>query len=131
VRKIADYSALLQILKRAAVEAVEATFPTALLLGELESLSPLTVRLDGETLLSAEELLITESFCGSDGTLAFTDAADTQPVSLNAGGGILRFTEAVPLKVRFKKELRPGDTLLLLREEKGRRYVLMDRVVKA
>lgn len=50
-----------EVLKQVAMEAVEASNPTGILFGTVETVNPLSVRIDQKTLLTAEFLFLTSN----------------------------------------------------------------------
>jgi len=58
---MADYTELLQALKRAALEVVEASKPTNLCYGNVTSVEPLQILVDPKLTLEAEQLVLTSA----------------------------------------------------------------------
>ena len=56
MKNLADYGEFLQVLKRAAVEAVEAGKPAAFCYGTVEAVEPLQIMSEQKLLLEAEQL---------------------------------------------------------------------------
>lgn len=87
---LSDYSDLLKVMKRAAVEAVEANNPVNVCFGEVTSTAPLEVVIDQKLPLGKAQLIVSE-----------------------------RVTE---------KPLSKNDGVILLRQQGGQKYVIMDRI---
>lgn len=98
---------MLQLIKKAAMDAVEASQPVAILYGTIKEITPFEVEVDQRFLLP-EEFFI------------FTDA--TKELKLEIGDR----------EYIIRPKLKIGDKLILLRtqgnSDKGVKYVILDRV---
>jgi hypothetical protein len=95
---------MLDAIKRAAKEAVDAAGPVQVQLGVVTNDNPLEVLVDNRLPLSEDFLIIPETLSG--------------------------FTLAIgSTEYKIRKPLETGDKLLLIRMQGGQRYVIMDRVV--
>jgi len=115
---------MITIMKRAAMEAVEAQKPAALTLGTVESENPLEIRVEQKFRLRASQLIIPRSLTEYDleiGILLLTDA-EGEPAHAHRIAG-----ENV---VRVKNALKVGETVMLLRMQGGQKYMILDRVVE-
>lgn len=97
---------LVKAVKRASVEAVEATKPTAVLFGKVTSTSPIQINVEQKMTLGAAQLI----FCGSV----------TEHKTMITGGEKIQVTVHNGLVV--------GDTVLLIRQQGGQKYIVVDRV---
>ncbi|MEK5397452.1 DUF2577 domain-containing protein [Paenibacillus sp. FSL K6-2859] len=95
---------MIDAIKRAAIEAVDAAGPVQVQLGIVEKINPLEVLVDNRLSLSEDFLILPE-------TLA--------EFKLAIGSN----------EYEIRKPLAAGDKLLLIRMQGGQRYVIMDRVV--
>ena len=102
-----DMTGFLSDVKRAAVEAVEAGKPFALVFGRVIGASPLTVEVDQKLRLTSENLILTNA------VRDFTISAET-------GAG----TEELHVRLA----LRPGERVILLRAAGGQKFIILDRV---
>ncbi|MEK5235471.1 DUF2577 domain-containing protein [Paenibacillus sp. FSL L8-0470] len=95
---------MLEAIKRAAQEAVDAAGPVQVQLGVVTKVNPLEVLVDNRLSLTEDFLIIPETLLG--------------------------LTVAIGLQeIEIRKPLASGDKLLLIRMQGGQRYVIMDRVV--
>lgn len=92
---------LLTVVKQAAMSAVSAGNPTAVLFGTVMSASPLEVMVDQRFRLSAGFLIVPESLIHYE--------LDEQQIVIRRG-------------------LEAGDAVILLRVQGGQRFVILDRV---
>ena len=101
---------ILRIVKKAAVEAVQATKPMAHTLGTVEQINPLSVRINQKLILSAEHLILT------DAVRDFTVTVTNEDNVLHSH---TRYTVHQALSV--------GETILLLRCDGGQKYIILGR----
>lgn len=110
-------ASLLQMIKQAAKDAVDASNPVSLLPGEVVSVDPLSVQVDQRFVLTAEFLVVPERLVHYEVDLSHDHQGATEK----------GLTE--PLVIR--RGLVVGDRVLLLRVQGGQQYVILDRVVNA
>ena len=99
---------MLNIIKQAALEAVEASAPVQVLYGTVESASPLSVRVDQRFTLSKKFLVVPEYLTDYTVKIEFTGSEAREATVYNA--------------------LKAGETVLLLRMQGGQKYVILDRI---
>ena len=104
-----DTNDLLNTIKKAAVEAVEAEKPVNILFGKVTSASPLKINIEKKMILTSEQLILTNA-------VANIDISHLHEVS-----GTETFTVYNGLVV--------GDEVVLLRMQGGQKYIVLDRVV--
>lgn len=124
-----SFDSFLADVKRAAVEAVNASKPFALTFGTVVSVSPLKIQVDQKLTLVKEQLILTnavrdykvymtmdhmtENTSGGSGESAFASHAHSYK-------GKKSFTVHMALK--------NGERVILLRANGGQQYVVLDRV---
>lgn len=101
---------MVQIIKQAATEAVEAGKPVNFTFGTVISTEPLQIRVDQKLILKAPFLILTRNV--TDYGLELTRDHAPKPE---------RFT--------VHKGLKIGETVLMARTQGGQRYIVLDRVV--
>lgn len=98
---------MLQLIKKAAIDAVEASQPVAILYGTITEIAPFEVEVDQRFLLTEEFFIFTES---------------TKELKLTIGDN----------EYIIRPKLKIGDRLILLRtqgnSDKGVKYIILDRV---
>lgn len=146
----ADYGEFLQVLKRAAVEAVEAGKPAAFCYGTVEAVEPLQIMSEQKLLLEAEQLELCSAVqdCLVDVEISthtendsFMNGRHTHSISdtYTGGGscdeGNLNTTHKHAIKGRKKLRifngLQVGERVLLLRWPGGQKFLVLDRVSPA
>lgn len=120
---------LLNTLKKAAMDAMSASNPTAIMFGTVSSADPLEVIVDQRFTLPADFLVIPESLIHFE-----IDLHHSHEYTDDTGNGtITKETKpALPEKpIVIRRGLESGDKLLLLRMQGGQKYIILDRVVDA
>lgn len=126
-----DGNDLLEIIKKVAVEAVDAKKPSGLLFGKVISDSPLKVLVEQKMTLTIEQLVLCRNV--TDFKVMMTVKHFTE----DKGGGTGDSSyETHKHEYKGKKEflvhnkLKTGDEVLLLRQQGGQKFIIVDRVVK-
>jgi hypothetical protein len=117
--------AMIDVMKRIAIEAVSASDPTAIMYGEVTSSNPLEINIDQRFTVTSDLLVVTESLVHFEINLHHKHAYDDS--------GEEKETEyALPEEpIVIRRGLEVGDKVLLLRVQGGQNYVVMDRLVDA
>lgn len=133
-----DGNDLLEIIKKAAVEAVDAKKPSGLLFGKVISDSPLKVLVEQKMTLTMEQLVLCRNVTDFKTKISFDNPNIKQDYTTWDMG---ESTESPLRKISFKKKLKhditvynklkTGDEVLLLRQQGGQKFIIVDRVVKA
>ena len=97
---------LIQTIKKAAVDAVNATCPIAIVFGNVEQADPLQIRIDQKLLLGMRQLILTKNVIGHE-----VEAAN---------GGLKHVFEG-------DNGLRVNEGVILIRMQGGQKYVVLDR----
>ncbi|WP_342480038.1 DUF2577 domain-containing protein [Paenibacillus sp. FSL L8-0340] len=95
---------MLEAIKRAAMDAVDAAGPVVVQLGSVTKINPLRVLVDSRLELTEDFLIVSETLTEMKVTIGNQE-------------------------IVIRKPLAKGDKLLLIRMQGGQRYVIMDRVV--
>ena len=117
------------MVKRAAVEAVEAQKPVHLLFGQVISASPLKIQVDQKSIYTEKMLVLTRN------VTAFEVDMTVSHITLNRAGGsgdpaFASHNHDYKGKKKFKvhNALIKGDWVLLGRIQGGKRFVVIDRI---
>jgi len=118
-----------EVVKQAAVEAVDATKPVHLLFGQVISASPLKIQVDQKSIYTEKMLALTRNV--TDFEVDMTVSHVTEPRA--GGGGDAAFASHdhnYKGKKKFKvhNALIKGDWVLLARIQGGKRFVVIDRI---
>lgn len=120
---------LVRIIKKAAVEAVNASSPFALKIGEVVSVSPLKISINQKLTIPAAQLMLTNAV--RDYTVYMTVDHSTEPAS--GGSGESAFASHSHKYTGKKKYtvhlgLSVGEKVLLLRCDGGQKFIVLDRL---
>ncbi len=129
---------MVQLVKQAAVEAVEAGKPVNLLFGTVVSDKPLKIQVDQQSIYTEAMLVLTRNV--TDYELDITVSAQSVVIShghpvvdtYTGGGTATEIQHNHPIqgrkKIKIHNALIVGDQVLLARMQKGKRFVVLDRV---
>jgi len=124
---------LLKIIKKAAVEAVEASNPTAILFGKVIKTSPLNIMIEQKMTLTQEFLVLTKNV--SDYTVEMAVNANTDNTDLSVvieGQTVsLKHKHKLPslMTVLVKNGLKVNDNVILMRIQGGQKYLVLDKII--
>jgi hypothetical protein len=99
---------LVQLIKKAACDAVEATKPMQFVYGKVISINPLKVSIDQKVILTSGFLVVPKHLTDYKMTVEFSGAETTHT---------------------FKNALKTDDKVVLLQQKGGQQYLILDRVV--
>jgi len=125
-----DFNDLIKLIKRIAVEAVEASKPTNIVFGQVTSASPLKITIEQKITLSSQQLILTRN--ATDHEIEMTLEHETDYKSGGSGdSSFASHNHAVTGKktMTLHNALKKGEKVALLRTQGGQQYVVIDRVV--
>jgi hypothetical protein len=129
---------LIELIKKAALDAVEASKPCAVMFGKVTSISPLKVNVEQKLTLTEAQLILTRNVTDfkTNITVDHYTENDTHSHSYtDDGSSSTTGSNTHKHQVKGKKEITVhnslvvGDTVLLLRMQGGQQYVVWDRLV--
>ncbi len=126
-----DATDLLNAVKRAALDAVNASQPFDFCFGKVISETPLKISVEQKMTLGAAQLLLTRNVTDFKTKVTVDWATETK----SGGSGESSFashTHAVSGKkeITVHNALQVGDEVILLKKKGGQKYLVLDRVVK-
>ncbi len=104
---MADANLLVEALKKAAIKAVEARKPVNVYFGEVVGTSPLRINVEQKITLGEKQLVLSRNV--TDHRVPVTWAAGKTEVTVRNG-------------------LAAGDLVILVRQQEGQRFIVLDRV---
>ena len=124
-----DINKLIKAVKRAAIDAVMAQKPMAYYLGQVESVSPLRIRVDQKLILSDAQLVLTSAVRDFDVDMTVEHTTETE----SGGEGEGAYDEHAHKyegRKRFRVHLglNTGEKVFLLRCDGGQKFIVLDRV---
>lgn len=120
---------MINAIKRAATDAVNAGKPFALTRGQVTKISPLTIQVDQKLILGPAQLLLTNAV--RDYSVDMTVDHLTENTSGGAGdAAFAAHNHAYKGRKTFRVHLglKAGEWVLLLRIQGGQQYLVLDRV---
>lgn len=143
---MADANELVETLKRAAVEAVRATKPVNVCFGKVTGVTPLKINVEQKMTLGQKQLVLSRSVTDYEvavmvnmetasalGTHAHTvhgedDAGDAIDLVTEQSNLIHAHVIAGRKTVTVHNGLVVGDEVILLRQQDGQKFIVLDRV---
>lgn len=120
---------LIKAVKQAAVDAVQAQKPMAIVLGEVVSVSPLKISVDQKMTLTSAQLILTNAV--RDFTVSMTVDHNTDYASGGSGDEAFAYhrhaysgTKNFTVHLALKK----GEKVIMLRCDGGQKFIVLDRV---
>ena len=107
-----DYSALVKVMKQAGVEATNADGPVKICFGKVVNVTPIQVLVDQKITLGAAQLILTRDFTDYEVEVTFEPETEKK-------------------KMKIHNSLVIGDDVVLLRQQGGQKYIVIDRMGKA
>lgn len=114
-------SNLLTSIKKAAKEAVEEAEPAGIIFGTVVSASPLKVQVEQKLLLTKEFLILTKNVIDYEAELEIEWQTETEQ-------GHKHEIKKIK-KVKFKNAVKKGDKLILIKQQGGQKYVVLDKIM--
>ena len=129
-----DAKGIVKRVHQAAVEAVESTKPVKVYFGEVVSVSPLKINVEQKMVLGEKQLILTRNVtdfktkitAGNIKIYFYTGdvnsgTAPVSPLHVHAVGTI---------DVTVHNGLAVGDGVILIRQQEGQRFIVVDRIGK-
>ena len=130
---MADANELVETLKRAAVEAIEAKKPVNVYFGEVVSVAPLKINVEQKMVLGEKQLILSRnvtnfktSITGGNiknyyytGSTTDSGTAPVSPSHVHAVGKI---------EITVHNGLVVGDEVILIRQQEGQKFIVLDRI---
>ena len=118
-----------EVVKRAAVEAVEAGKPGNILFGTVLSASPLKIQVDQKSIYTSKMLILTRNVTDFEVDMTVNHTtADTVGGSGAASYEAHKHADVGKKAFKVHTALKAGKTVLLIRVQQGKKFVVIDRV---
>ena len=105
-----DSKDLIKAIKRAAAEAVEASKPGAICFGKVTNVAPLNILVDQKLPITEKQIVTTRNVTDYE-----TDTSNREQAGEKTG-------------ITIHNQLAAGDEVILLRQQGGQRYVVLERI---
>ena len=123
---------LIEIIKQAAIEAVAASNPCAIMFGTVTSISPLKINVEQKLTLTEAQLILTHNVVDYD--LEMTVDHETDYTSGGSGSSAFALhNHTYKGKKVFKVHngLKVNDDVILVQMQGGQKFIVLDKVVKS
>jgi len=126
---------LIEIIKQAAVEAVKASNPCAIMFGKVISTSPLKINVEQRLTLDESHLILTSNVMDYKTKISFDNPGIKNIVknySMNDIPGTdykLSYQQPIQNEITVYNGLKMNESVMLLQIQGGQKYIVLDRVV--
>lgn len=118
---------MIQIIKQAALEAVENSSPMGIAYGIVTSVSPLEINVEQRMNIKGDMILLTSNVIDKEVEVEVNDKTEDALTSPYNHIHEYKGTK----KHIHKKGLKVGEKVLLIRVQGGQKYIVLDRLVSA
>lgn len=108
---------LIEIIKKAAMEAVKASEPSDFVFGTVINNAPLSIQIDQKLILTKEFLLLTSN------VMEYSVKAKMFALESNGDG-------AEQQKMTVYNGLQIDDKVIMLKQQGGQKYVVLDKIIQ-
>lgn len=117
---------LISIVKQAAVEAVNAAEPSGIEFGTVLSSEPLSIQLDTKEILSEDFFILTNNVREYHTKISIDEGELKKALEGTENEHTHEYPEEFTITVH--NELKEGDKLILIKNQGGQQYVILDKV---
>lgn len=116
---------LIEIIKKTSLDAVENSKPMIAIIGVVESIGPLTIRIDQKSILEQDDLILTKNVVDYNIDMTVDHVTDVnssleEPHSHDYKG---------EKSFKIHNALEINDSVILLRVQGNQRYIVLDKVM--
>lgn len=124
-----DAVQFVKTMKKAAVEAVEATKPVYIYFGEVLSVSPLKINVEQKMILGEAQLILSRNVTDFKTTITVNWSTENK----SGGSGDSSFAShnhgiTGKKEITVHNGLVVGDAVILIRQQEGQKFIVWDRV---
>ena len=130
-----DATELIKLIKQAAVSAVSASKPAEVVFGKVTGENPLMITVDQKMTLGENQLILSRNVTDFETEVSVLSEYGWQTQNRAGGSGFSEYAShnhdivIDRLKITVHNKLEAGDRVLLVRQQGGQKYVVLDRVV--
>lgn len=122
---------LVNTLKRAALEAIEASKPVNIVFGKVTNTSPLQISVEQKMVLGKKQLVLSRNV--TDFTTEITVSWNSESKSGGSGeSAFAAHTHSISGRksIIVHNSLAVGDEVILARQQEGQKFIVLDRIGK-
>lgn len=126
---LANATNLVQLIKQAALDAVEAKKPIHICYGKVMGISPIQILVEQKLLLGKGQLVLCRNVTDFSTEVTINWTSDSK----SGGGGEAAFASHAHTitgrkKITVHNGLVVGDEVLLIRQQGGQKYIVVDKI---
>ncbi len=129
---LADMVELMKTIKKAAVDAVNASKPVEICFGKVTSVSPLKILVEQKMTLGKEQLVLTRNVTDYKTYITGGNVQDYYYTGSNLSGSAPVSPSHVhaigKVQITVHNGLVVGDEIILLRQQGGQKYIVVDKI---
>lgn len=134
---MADAKEFVQAMKRAAVEAVDATKPVSVYFGEVQSTKPLKINVEQKMLLGEGQLILTRNVTDFEIMVTMNWESESHNIThKHTGANGDTGNQSIPhthrvvgqKQITIHNGLDVGDSVILIRQQEGQKFIVLDRI---
>ena len=119
---------LVQLIKQAATEAVEAQNPTNVVYGNVIGTEPIQIQIDQKLILTEEFIVLTKNVKDYEVETDIEFEGDGNVVIDELEQNLLKKLFMSNAKIKIKNALKVGDKVIMIRMQGGQKYVVIDKL---
>lgn len=129
-----EQNEFVRLMKKAALDAIEATKPVAVCFGTVTKDSPLEILVDQKLPLGEKQLLLTRNVTDFEANITMAKKGGWKTESKSGGSGAAAFSshnhdiDMSRKKITVHNGLVKGDQVILIRQQGGQKYIVLDRI---
>ena len=104
-----NFNDLVNLIKKAAIEAVNASKPTKVVYGKVKSINPLRIMVEQKMILEKPQLVITKNFIDHEIEIILDEKKKS---------------------IKVNNSLKVNDEVVMIQVQGGQKYIVLDRMVK-
>lgn len=127
---MADFNELLNTLKQASVEAVDASKPVQVCFGKVITSSPLKILIDQKMTLDSTFLVLTRNVTNYKTTATISWSTNTKGSTGSGENSFASHAHGISgtKNITINNALNSGDEVILLRMQGGQKYIVLDKI---
>jgi hypothetical protein len=124
-----------KVIKKTSVEAVNASKPADIVFGKVQSTAPLSIFIDQKLVLTEKFIIVPQHLTDYEIEISFEGAWNEKAdiswhgTTNDSGSADINFDGGVKHKIKIYNALKNGDSVILLRQHGGQKYIVIDKVV--
>ncbi len=124
---LADASGLVEKIKRAAIEAQEASKPVTICFGEVVCEAPLRIKVEQKLILGERQLILTGNVMDYVTTVSTDWETEAQDGGVDGAAALHTHRITGKRQITVHNGLHVGESVIMIRQQEGQRFVVLDR----